>query len=122
MLAEFTHTKPATPPASALSKFLVGIALCFIAALLVYLVERWGAQGVSYYLRDLHMVLQDWGGKWVCAGLIALLGLGFCWSALGQALTVAPKQQFAKGAVVLESMQWVRQPPKENVVSPAKPE
>jgi hypothetical protein len=121
MLAPTIHSKP-SEPASAVSKFVVGIALCVVAALLVHLVERWGARGVSYYLRDVHMVLQQWGGKWICAGLISLLGLAFCWNAVRQLLTTAPRQRFAEGTMVLESMQWMRQPPQENAAPPSRSE
>ena len=107
MIAQPARSKT-REPASPLSKLVVGFGLCLVAVLLVHLVDRWGARGVSYYLRDIHALLQQSGGKWICAGLIALLGLAFCWTAVKQMLIVPPKQRFAEGAIVLKSIQWAQ--------------
>ena len=111
MLASTVRSSPAQP-ASPLSKLVVGITICASAALFIYLVDRWGARGVSHYLRDVHLVLEAWGGKWVVAALMALLGAAFCWTAWCQLFSKPPKQRFAEGVIVLKSLEWMKHPPK----------
>lgn len=94
--------------AGAIWQLFVGLALCAGAVSLVYFVSRLAAHVDNVYLRELFVVLHQYGGKWICAGLLALLGLAFCRAAVARIRTAPPeKQRFAEGTMMLQSVQWV---------------
>ncbi len=107
--------------AGAIWQFTVGLALCGAAAYLVYVINYWSHRGVHVLLRDLFVLLNQSGGKWVCAGLIALLGVAFCCAALRRLLTAPDRQRFAEGAMVLESAQWINRAERQEAVSASSP-
>ena len=100
-----TSTKDA---AGANWQFCVGLALCAAAGGLVYYAGRLEAQAQLAYLRELFAILNQYGGKWIVAGLIALLGIAFCSAALRRMRSPAPDvPEFAPGRMHLESASWM---------------
>ena len=91
-------------------QFSVGLALCAAAAGLIYLAGRMEAHANTAYLRELLAILNQYGGKWIAAGLVALLGLAFCGIALRRMRPATPDAPgFAQGTMHLESALWMKQ-------------
>ncbi|HZL86738.1 MAG TPA: hypothetical protein VFB96_00060 [Pirellulaceae bacterium] len=96
--------------AGAAWQFFVGLVLCAAAVFLVYYVGHAAPHANSVYLRELFVVLHDYGGKWVCAGLLSLLGLGFCHAAVRRLWSPSPDEPtFVQGMMRLESAAWTKQ-------------
>jgi hypothetical protein len=93
---------------------LVVAAALWIGSVCLIVAVNYGAEhGVNGPMEWLLVVLHQYYGKWVVAGLAVLVGLGMCQSAIRR-MHAAPKPpEFLQGVVVLESMRWFRQgPPK----------
>jgi hypothetical protein len=104
--------------AGAVWQFSVGLTLCAGAICLVYFVSQSASHAENVYLRELFVVLQQYGGKWVGAGLVALLGLAFCRAALRRLWTTAPDApKFVAGTMRLESIDWIKQVQRDKTAS-----
>ena len=103
-------------------QFCVGLALCASAGCLVYFAGRLEAHAASAHLRELFAILNQYGGKWIAAGLVALLGVAFCSAALRRMRTTAPDApEFARGAMHLESANWMKQIRRDGTASTSSP-
>jgi hypothetical protein len=85
----------------------IAAALWIGAVCLVTAVHYGATQGVNPQFSFLLVVLHQYYGQWVIAGLAAIVGLGMWLSAIRRMKSVAPAPQgFREGAVVLESFRW----------------
>jgi hypothetical protein len=89
-------------------------AVMWIGAVCLVVAVNYGAEhGVNEHMRGLIVLMHQYYGKWLIAGVAALAGLGMCVSAVRRMNAVTRPPEFLPGMVVLESMRWFRQgPPK----------
>lgn len=88
---------------------LVVAAALWIGAVCLVCAVNYGAEhGVRSELRGAFVVLHYLYGKWILAGLAALIGAGMCLSALRRMKASPSRPQFLEGAIVMESLRWLR--------------
>lgn len=89
---------------------LVLAVMLWIGAVCLICAVSYGAtHGVNHQFPVVFIVLYQYYGQWILAGLAVLVGAGMCQSALRRIKSAPRNPEFLEGVVLLESARWFQQ-------------